>query len=356
MKFRVCLGVKSTFTAIALRKVLSDESSFRLLGEERDCAGVERLLKAQNDCVALVDIELFQEPDGQQLQTFLTLRREPTLIISPRGLPLPASLANKPCVRLLSGRVAGELDLAHIQNELPRAVQAVREAFIQTPSLPPVSRAPATVIPAAKATLSPPSPSKVAPELVVIGISTGGPPLLMRILKEVIKPTIPFLIAQHMPAGESAGFAKHLSEETGHNVVEAGRGTIPEAGLVGLVSAGYDFEIYRGLGNSLRLREVSIPENPFHPSIDNLLKTAADAGIATHCMILTGMGQDGAKGAHALMLQGYPVVAQRPDTCAVAGMPSATINNGASRDIQSPEQIINTLNRWFRLPARPLAY
>ena len=59
------------------------------------------------------------------------------------------------------------------------------------------------------------------------------------------------------------------------------------------------------------------------------------------------MGQDGAAGALALMRRGFPVIAQRPDTCAVAGMPSAAINNGAAQQVQSPEQIVDSINRWF---------
>ena len=55
----------------------------------------------------------------------------------------------------------------------------------------------------------------------------------------------------------------------------------------------------------------------------------------------------GAAGALALMKKGYPVIAQRPETCAVAGMPSAAINNGAAQQVQSPEQIVESINRWF---------
>jgi len=62
--------------------------------------------------------------------------------------------------------------------------------------------------------------------------------------------------------------------------------------------------------------------------------------------ILTGMGQDGAAGALAMAQKGLPVIAQRPDTCAVAGMPRAAIDNGAARAVQSPESIASTINRW----------
>lgn len=351
MKFRVCLGVKSTFTAIALRKSLGESPSLRLLGEERDCAGIERLLREQNDCVALIDIELLLDAGGAQLERFLQLRREPTLILSPKGLPIPPALATKNGLRLLSGRRPGEMDLAHIQAELPNAVRTLREAWLQGAALPPPDASspslPQRTAPEARSESLPPPPKVLPVELVVIGVSTGGPTLLLQMLKSLVPPTLPFLIAQHMPFGETIEFARRLSEECRIPVREVGRGPLPEIGVVGLVQGGRDFEIIKNGPGSFRLREVSLPDNPFHPSIDHLLATAASSGIATHSVILTGMGQDGSKGAHALMLQGYPVVAQRPDTCAVAGMPSAAINNGAAREIQTPQQIVNTLNRWF---------
>jgi two-component system chemotaxis response regulator CheB len=185
------------------------------------------------------------------------------------------------------------------------------------------------------------------PELVVIGVSTGGPTLLIKLLKDIATPTVPMLIAQHMPAGETAGFALRLSEVSGHQVVEVGRGSLPPVGTFGVVQGGMDFQISPAPNGQMRLREASVPGNPFHPSIDHLLRTAAEAGIPTHTVILTGMGQDGSVGALALSQQGYPVVAQRPETCAVAGMPSAAIQNGSARLVQSPEQIVETINRWF---------
>jgi two-component system chemotaxis response regulator CheB len=69
-------------------------------------------------------------------------------------------------------------------------------------------------------------PSDDILELVVLGVSTGGPPLLMRLLKDLTKPAIPLLIVQHMPESETAGFAQRLSEESGLVVREMAAGPI----------------------------------------------------------------------------------------------------------------------------------
>jgi two-component system chemotaxis response regulator CheB len=201
-----------------------------------------------------------------------------------------------------------------------------------------------------------PSPERAALydgvlELIVLGVSTGGPPLLLQLLGSLTKPAIRMLIVQHMPESETAGFAERLSEKSGLLVREIAAGPLPPVGTLGLIRGGCDFRVVRR-GAGLSLRPASITGNPFHPNIDEILTTAALAGVAVGAVILTGMGQDGAAGALALAQKGLPVIAQRPDTCAVAGMPQAAIENGAARWVQAPESIAATLNRWSEA-ARP---
>jgi len=349
MKLRICLAVKSTFTAIALRKSLAEDPNAQVLGEERTCPAVEKLLLSNASALAVVDTDLLAEPDAAGLITLLSQRREPTILVNARGTTLPPALANKSSIRVLTSRRPGELDIGHIQTLLIPALRTAREAWVQEG---PAGRAGLSSSPSPflsqalqAAPLAP--PKRGVAELIVIGVSTGGPTLLVKMLKDLITPTIPMLIAQHMPESETAGFAKRLTEEIGHSVVEVSAGPIAQTGRIGLVQGGKDFQILRNPSGSFRLKEAKVPHNPFHPSIDHLLLTAAEAEIAVHTVILTGMGQDGAAGSLALMRRGYPVIAQRPETCAVAGMPSAAINNGAAQQVQSPAQIVESINRWF---------
>ena len=349
MKARIVLAVKSAFNSVALRRTLADDPELQLVAEERDCAAVGRMLQANPGTVALVDLELLAEPDGPSLQIQLAARRDPTVLINARGAAVPQSLSLKRTIVVLSGRNQGALDIGHIQDNLLAAIHAVRVTKAQDATsastlwTPPMPSSP----PQAGSTAPAAVPKRGPAELIVIGVSTGGPPLLVKMLKGLQKPTIPTLIAQHMPPGETVGFALRLSEECAHPVVEVGQGPLPEIGVIGLVQSGRDFQVLSHAPGKLRLKEANVPGNPFHPGIDHLLQTAAEAGIATHTVILTGMGQDGSTGALALSKQGFPVIAQRPETCAVAGMPNAAIQNGAARQIQSPEQIVESINRWY---------
>jgi two-component system chemotaxis response regulator CheB len=285
------------------------------------------------------------------------------VLINARGAAVPDSLSLKRSIHVLSSRNQGSLDIGYIQDNLLAAIQAVRMAKAQeTPtggvllSASPLTAATvgAPGAPTASAPTVAPLSKRGPAELVVIGVSTGGPPLLVKMLKDLKKPTIPTLIVQHMPPGETLGFALRLSEESAHAVVEVGPGPLPEVGTIGLVQSGKDFQILSVSPGKMRLKEAIVPGNPFHPSVDHVLLTAAEAGIATHTVILTGMGQDGAAGALALSKRGFPVIAQRPETCAVAGMPNAAIQNGAAFLIQSPDQIVESINRWYSA-AKPTA-
>jgi two-component system chemotaxis response regulator CheB len=365
MKVRVCLAVKSAFNSVALRRTLAADPDLQLVAEERECAAVARMLQANLGAVALVDLELLADPDGHSLQVHLAARRDPTVLINARGAAVPESLSLKRTIHVLSSRNPGELDIGHVQDNLLAAIRTVRMTKVQeSAALSALSALRDTPTPSAStpgATTDRPtaaSPAAQLPrrgpaELVVIGVSTGGPPLLVKMLKDLHKPTIPTLIAQHMPAGETFGFALRLSEECSHPVIEVGQGPVPEVGVIGLVQSGKDFQISSPVPGKLRLKEATVPGNPFHPSVDHLLETAAQCGIATHTVILTGMGQDGAVGALALSKQGFPVIAQRPETCAVAGMPNAAIQNGAARFVQSPEQIVESINRWYSAAKSP---
>jgi two-component system chemotaxis response regulator CheB len=358
MKLRVCLAVKSAFVSIALRKSLGEYPDAHILGEERSCHAAEKLLRDHSAAIAIVDLELLLEAEASTLLSVIGIRREPTILINARGAEIPAALAHRPLIRIISGRRPGEMDIGHIQTQLVPALRDSREARIQAvassvlPSPPPQQTPPAQLKPASQTQHTPKTataqaPKRPAPELIVIGVSTGGPTLLVKMLRSLARATIPTIIAQHMPASETAGFALRLSEEIGHPVIEVGAGPLADVPTISLVQGGKDFQILRNPSGKFRLKEASVPNNPFHPSIDHILLTAADADIAVHTVILTGMGQDGSTGALALARKGFPVIAQRPETCAVAGMPSAAINNGSAQLVQSPEQIVDSLNRWY---------
>jgi two-component system chemotaxis response regulator CheB len=342
MKRRVSIATASGFLAVVIRKTIARSPRLEASSDHRDAHTALAALREPHS-LAILDAELLHDRQGgAALRQELAARRAPTILVDARQRGVPAELAALPSIVIVRGRQGGELDLEVIERDL---LAAVGSALRHRDGA------------ASEASLTPPPRSERAEvhdavlDLIVLGVSTGGPPLLVQLLKDVSPPAVPLLIVQHMPASETAGFAARLAEESGLPVREVGAGPLPAAGDIGVLRGGSDFRIVRR-GDALHLRDAVLAGNLFHPRIDEVLASAAAAAVAVGTVILTGMGQDGATGALALAKQGWPVVAQRPDTCAVAGMPQAAIDNGAARVVQSPEGIASTINRWSETARR----
>ena len=340
MKHRVTISTGSGLLAMVIRKTLARSKGLEAGTDHRDARGALAAVREPTG-LAVVDAELLHDRrDGAALCQALIARRQPSIIVDARRRGVPEDV--EASVVVVCGRIAGELDLGVIERELLAAVGSAFHHRSTQPIEPHVAIAP------------PPERAELCDavlELIVLGVSTGGPTLLLSLLKAVTPPATAMLIVQHMPESETAGFAARLGEVTGLRVHEVAGGPLPPPGAIGVVRGGGDFRIVRR-GDHLHLRPTVVAGNPFHPSIDEVLTSAVLAGVAVGAAILTGMGQDGAAGALAMARRGLPVIAQRPDTCAVAGMPQAAIGNGAACSVMSPEAIADMLNRWSELARR----
>jgi two-component system chemotaxis response regulator CheB len=340
MRQRVSISTSSPLLALVIRKTLVRSPHLDPSGAHRNAGAALAILREPASLV-IVDAELlFEGADGVALHKELIARRAPSIVVDARARGVPADVTSATSIVVVRGRLAGELDLGTVETELLAAVGSALRLRGERSSEGPIA---------------PSWPESVelhggVLELIVLGVSTGGPTLLLGLFEELSEPSIPMLIVQHMPESETAGFAARLTEHCGLDVREVASGPLPPAGAIGVLRGGRDFRVVRRCG-ALHLRAASAG-NAFHPNVDQVLESAAAADVITGAVILTGMGHDGAAGALALAKKGLPVIAQRPDTCAVAGMPQAVIDNGAARWVQSPASIASTLNSWSEAARR----
>jgi len=327
MSQRVAICTASAFLAIVVRRTLARSRHLEATEHRTTAAALTALRTAS---LAIVDAEMLGgDEDGVSLRR--AIAGMAAIVIDARGRGV--DVGDRAIV--IRGRLAGELDLAVIEGEL---LPAVGRALRQRDGAEAAAAAPL------RSERARTEAYDGALDLVVLGVSTGGPALLLALLAEVRAPAIPMIIAQHMPESETAGLAARLTEVSGLAVREVGAGPIA-MGSVGLLRGGAYFRVVRR-GGVVQLVETMLAGNPFHPNVDLVLTSAVEAGLKVGAAILTGMGRDGAEGARAMAERGLPVIAQRPDTCAVAGMPQAVIDSGAARWVQSPERIAATLNVW----------
>lgn len=181
-------------------------------------------------------------------------------------------------------------------------------------------------------------------ELVVIGLSTGGPSALEQMLPQLPADfPVPVLIVQHMPKLFTGALAERLDRCCALKVQQAYEGAAICAGTVWLAPGDSHMEVapmllggYAGENVSrgrVRLHQRE-PRNHCRPSVDYLFLSAAQMyGAGTLALMMTGMGADGLDGARAVHDRGGVVLAQDEATSAVWGMPGRVAEAGIARAI-----------------------
>lgn len=186
-------------------------------------------------------------------------------------------------------------------------------------------------------------------ELLVIGSSTGGPPVLEQLLCALPADLrIPIVIGQHMPALFTRTMSERFNTMCRVPIVQAdAASTELQPGTVYIIVGGRHGAVHRRSGGTLTLDISDEPRDAvYKPSADALLGSAAHALGKHACgIVLTGMGADGAKGAQLLHQAGGVVLAQNAATCAVYGMPRAVVEANAATAVCDPD----TLARLFAL-------
>lgn len=193
-------------------------------------------------------------------------------------------------------------------------------------------------------------PSEI--DAVVIGSSTGGPPVLEQILSDLpASIPVPILIAQHIPELFTKSLTQRLDRQCacGAKLAEHGTG-LSDPGIY-IAIGGKHMKPTKVAGNKLIARTLDSYEDAhYKPSVDLLFSSAASIfGSKVLAIQLTGMGEDGANGALAIKKAGGKVIAQSEDSCVVYGMPRAVVENGAADALMSPADI-NTVLRKLMTP------
>ena len=178
--------------------------------------------------------------------------------------------------------------------------------------------------------------------VLAIGTSTGGPKALQTVVA-ALPPDfpVPVVIAQHMPPNFTGPFAERLDSLSRVQVKEAKDGDHLKPGLVLVAPGSGHMKVKRtgAIDVVVRISELR-GEFLYRPSVDALLASVSEAFPGrTLGVVLTGMGDDGLKGAQELKSAGSRVFAQDEDTCVVWGMPRAVIEAGLVDKVLSIEKM-----------------
>lgn len=169
-------------------------------------------------------------------------------------------------------------------------------------------------------------------EIVTIGISTGGPNALTRMLPMLPGDLgVPIVIVQHMPPVFTKSLATSLDAKCALAVKEAQDNEPIQKNTVYIAPGGKQMKLVASADGQSRQIKITNdpPENSCKPSADYLFRSVGDYYVGrTTAVIMTGMGSDGTQGLQVLKQKGAAIIAQDEETCVVFGMPKAPIESG----------------------------
>ena len=329
MTIQVYVVDDSAVVRQTLMHLLSGDPEISLMGSAPNPLIAAPVMRRQRPDVLLLDIEM----PGMDGLTFLRQVMEemptPTVICS--------TLTEKGSKVALEAMAAGavavvakpRLGLKQFLEDSRRELLQTLKAAAKTRPRPAPQQRPALAQCASRPAVSG-MHALAMNKPVLIGSSTGGTQAIESILLALPADSPGIAIVQHMPEKFTAMYAQRLDGLCALQVREARDGDRLERGLVLIAPGGRHLQLRKAAGQYFAVVRDGPPVNRHKPSVDVLFKSAAEcSGRDTLAIILTGMGDDGARGMKQLHDRGARTLAQSEASCVVFGMPKEAIQLGA---------------------------
>jgi two-component system, chemotaxis family, protein-glutamate methylesterase/glutaminase len=339
---RVLVVDDSALVRQLVSDILARDQSLQVVGVAADPYAAWDLIQRLRPDVITLDVEMPRMDGLTFLQKLMRARPMPVLMVS--------SLTERGCDTTLRALELGavdfvskpKIDVARGTAEMGREIIAKVKAAAACKLRP---RAPAQ--PAQAAAREHRAPAfQGTYKIVAIGASTGGTEALREVLSELPSDAPGMVIVQHMPEKFTRAFADRLNGLARIAISEARDGDRVLPGHALIAPGNYQMELVRS-GADYRVRVFEgEPVNRHRPSVDVLFDSCArEAGRNAVGVILTGMGDDGARGLLRMRTAGARTIAQDEASCVVFGMPKEAIALGAAELIEPLERVAHTAVR-----------
>lgn len=356
---RVLIVDDSASVRQVLSAILSETPGVEVMGTAGDVYAAARRMQNELPDVMILDIEMPGIDGLTFLRKIMAQRPIPVIICSTltgAGSPTLFEALESGAVEVLAKpRVDTRSALLESADRLRHAVQAAAQAKLR----PRADRPPMQVEKKLTADVIMPPPHAVrfqarTERIVCIGISTGGTETLREVL-EALPATCPGMaIVQHMPEKFTAAFARRLNGICAMEIKEAEDGDELATGRV-LIAPGNRHMLLQRAGQHYRVALKDGPPVSRHrPSVDVLFRSAAQyAGANALGIIMTGMGDDGARGLLEMRKAGARTLAQDEESSVVFGMPKEAIELGAAAHVVRLSRVAQEIMAWPGAAAGP---
>jgi len=335
-KIRVIVVDDSALVRSLLAEIINRQPDMECIGTANDPLIAREMIREMNPDVITLDIEMPRMDGIEFLGRLMRLRPMPVVMISTltergaevtmRALELGAvDFVSKPRLGLAEG-------IRELEAQIVDKIRIAASAHIRRVAPP----APAVTPDGAPAPVRSNLPiGRISTEkLICIGASTGGTEAIKEVLTRMPADSPGIVITQHMPPGFTTSFAARLNGLCQLTVQEAVHGARILPGHAYIAPGGKQFRIDKSGANYVCVVEDTEPVNRHKPSVEVLFHSAASVvGRNAFGIMLTGMGNDGAKAMKEMRDAGSYNYVQDEASCVVFGMPREAILHGAADEV-----------------------
>ena len=338
----VLVADDSLVTRTLLVKLLDSEPDIRVIGTASDgLVAIEFLASGQRPDIVVMDIHMPRLDGFEATRHIMETRPLPIIICTATADPQELAIAFRSleagAVACIQKPVALGADFEIRRQNLLQSVRLMSEVKVVrrwsrargAPSTPASSL---------------PTPGPTGPDIQLIGMgaSTGGPPVLQTILSGLPADFgVPLLVVQHIAQGFLPAMVEWLSDTTARRVHIATHDTVPQPGNTYIAPDDFHLAV-DGRGRIVLTRTA--PENGMRPAVSHLFRSLANVcGPRAIGVLLTGMGADGAAELKLMKDRGAFTIAQDQGSSIVHGMPREAIELGAATQVLPADKVASTL-------------
>jgi two-component system chemotaxis response regulator CheB len=334
----------SAFMRKALTSILQEDPEIKVIGTARDGVEAIQMIQDLKPDIVTMDVEMPRMDGITALREIMQKCPVPVIMVSSlttEGAKVTLEALEVGAVDFIPKNLAElSVNIVKIKGMLIEKIKTIGKRGIikRRPIAKPAEtkiETPKVEIPKVRVTTE----RKVG--IVSIGTSTGGPKALQEIIPKLPKDfPVPIVIAQHMPPNFTKPFAERLDQLSHLSVKEAEEGETIKPGIVYIAPGRGHMRLKRrGIETLVNISDDK-EEFIYRPSVDALMLSVADCFPGRSLgVILTGMGNDGAKGCKKIKENGGRIFAQNEESCVVYGMPRAVIEAGIADKVVSLEEM-----------------
>jgi len=353
-KIRVIVVDDSALVRSLLTEIINRQPDMECVGTANDPLVARELIRELNPDVITLDIEMPRMDGIDFLERLMRLRPTPVVMISTlteHGAEVTMKALELGAVDFVSKPRIGVVDgITDLSTQIVEKVRIAAKAHVKRrPLSGSVARSSLEAV-SEKCSSSPVLTRFASERLVVIGASTGGTEAIKEVLMALPADFPAVVITQHMPPGFTASFAARLNGLCKLDVREAINGERILPGHAYIAPGGQQFRVDRSGANYVAVVEEGELVNRHRPSVEVLFRSAARvAGRNAFGIMLTGMGNDGAKAMREMKDAGAYNFVQDEASCIVFGMPREAILHGAADEVLPLSKIAEALVGKVRL-------